>query len=400
MTRLIPPAAALAAFLLAVLPPFAAAAQSFAPVIRVDGAVITGYEIEQRIRFLTLLGFQGDVVREAENGLIDDRLRQNVARRFGVRLNPEQIRAGMEEFASRAELSADEFIAILEQNGVAAATFRDFVDAGILWRELVRARFGSRVQNVLDADIDRALTLEVQRVPTERVLLSEIVLPAGRNAEAQRLAETLRGEAAFAAAARERSIATSAADGGRIDWVPAPYLPPQIASALAGLSVGQISRPVSASDGVAIYLLRGIEPLAAITPRATQVDYATVLIPGAGTPAAAAEAARLRAGADTCGDLWGLTRGGADRVQIESRLLSDTPAEIAAELARLDPGGVSTRLVRGGNTVFLMLCSRRLASGLPPSRDAVRERIILERLEGHARIWLAELRAAADIRRR
>jgi peptidyl-prolyl cis-trans isomerase SurA len=80
--------------------------------------------------------------------------------------------------------------------------------------------------------------------------------------------------------------------------------------------------------------------------------------------------------------------------------LSDTPAEIAAELARLDPGGVSTRLVRGGNTVFLMLCSRRLASGLPPSRDAVRERIILERLEGHARIWLAELRAAADIRRR
>jgi peptidyl-prolyl cis-trans isomerase SurA len=407
MTRRPPPAAVLCALctlclaaLLALPLRAPAAAPDFAPVIRVDGAVITGFELEQRIRFLTLLGVQGDIAREAETGLIDDRLRQNAARRFGVRLSPEQLRAGMTEFAGRANLSVEEFVAILEENGVAAATFRDFVDAGLLWRELVRARFLDRARAVSEADIDRALTLEMQRLPTARVLLSEIVLPAGRNAEAQRLAETLQGEPAFAAAARERSVAASAADGGRIDWVPLPYLPPQIAQAIAGLTVGQISPPVIAADGVALYLLRGIEPIEAITPQVTQVEYAIVLIPGAGTAAAAAEAARLRQGADRCGDLWGLTQGGADRVRVESRLLSATPAGIAAELARLDVGGVSTRLVRDGAKMFLMLCARRLESGLPPSREAVRERITLERLEGFARIWLAEMRVQADIRRR
>ncbi|MFN3644163.1 MAG: peptidylprolyl isomerase [Gemmobacter sp.] len=399
MIRLTLSLAALLLAAMAAAAPLSAAAQTFGARIRVDEAVITGYELEQRARFLQLLGVQGDLAREAETTLIDDRLRQNAARRAGVRLAPEQLRAGMEEFAGRANLSADEFIAILEQNGVAAATFRDFVDAGLLWRELVRARFVPRLQNVLDADIDRALTLEIQRMPTTRVLLSEIVLPAGRNAEALRLSQSLRGEAAFAAAARDRSLAASAAEGGRIDWVPLPYLPSQVVAALSGLRPGQVSPPVAVADGVAIYLLRGTQPLPAITPRATTVEYASVLIPGAGTPQALAEAARLRAGADRCGDLWGLTQGGADRVAVERRLLSATPAEIAAELARLDVGEASTRLVRGGNTVFLMLCERRLESGLPPSREAVRERIILERLEGHARIWLAELRAAADIRR-
>ncbi len=389
--------AAAALALAAALSPGPAAAQDFSPRILVDEAVITGWELDQRQRFLALLGVPGDLAREAENSLIDDRLRQLAARRAGLKLTPAQIRAGMEEFAARANLSADELIAILAQAGIAETTFRDFVDAGLLWRELVRARFVPRLQGAGDADVDRALALEVPRGPVQRVLLSEILLPGGRNAEAARLAATLRGEAAFAAAARERSLAPSAANGGRIDWTPAAYLPPQVAQALAGLTPGQVSQPVNTATGVAIYLLRGLETIATPTPRVTSVEYATVLLPAA---AAAAEAARLRAGARTCDDLWRLTQGGPDRVAVERRLLSNTPVEIAAELARLDPGEASTRLSRGGAVVFLMLCDRRLDSGLPPSREAVREQVILQRLEGSARIWLAELRAAANIRRR
>jgi peptidyl-prolyl cis-trans isomerase SurA len=389
----------LVAALIALALALPAAAQSFAPRIRVDEQVITGYELDQRQRFLAILGVQGDIAREAENSLIDDRLRLAEARRLGLRATPEQIRAGMEEFAGRAQLTADELIDIFAQNGIAEATFRDFVEAGILWRELVRARFVPRLQNVSEADVDRALLLESQRGPTVRVQFSEILLPAGRNAEAARLSRTLRGEAAFAAVARERSLAATAAEGGRVDWTPVAWLPPQVAAALGSVQVGQVTPPVAVAGGVAIYLLRGTQTLPSITPRVTMVEYATVAIPGAGTPQAAAEVARLRAGADRCGDLWGLTQGGADRVRIERRLLSDTPAAIAAELGRLDVGEASARLTSGDSVLFLMLCERRIESGQAPSREAIRERIILERLEGSARIWLAELRARADIRR-
>ena len=392
-------AAALIALALALPAAAPASAQSFAPRIRVDEAVITGYEIEQRQRFLTILGVQGDVAREAENTLIDDRVRVAEARRVGLRVTPEQIRAGMEEFASRAELSADELIDIFAQNGIAEATFRDFVEAGVVWRELVRVRFVPRLQAVSEADIDRALLLEAQRGPTVRVQFSEIVLPAGRNAEAVRLSRSLRGAAAFEAAAREMSLGATAAEGGRVDWTPVAWLPPQVAAALGSVQTGQVTPPVAVANGVAIYLLRGTQTLPSVTPRVTTVEYATVAIPGAGTPQAAAEVARLRAGADRCGDLWGLTQGGADRVRIERRLMSDTPAAIAAELGRLDVGEASARLTSGGAVLFLMLCERRIESGRAPAREAIRERIILERLEGSARIWLAELRARADIRR-
>jgi peptidyl-prolyl cis-trans isomerase SurA len=393
--------AALAALALAlpVIVPVPAAAQSFAPRIRVDEQVITAYELDQRQRFLTILGVQGDLAREAETTLIDDRLRVAEARRVGLRATPEQVRAGMEEFAARAELTAEELIDIFAQNGIAEATFRDFVEAGVVWRDLVRARFVPRLQNVSEADIDRALLMESQRGPTVRVQFSELLLPAGRNAEALRLSQSLRGEAAFAAAARERSLAATAAEGGRVDWTPVAWLPPQVAAALGSVQAGQVTPPVAVAGGVAIYLLRGTQTLPSVTPRVTLVEYATVAIPGAGTPQAAAEVARLRAGADRCGDIWGLTQGGADRVRVERRLLSDTPAAIAAELGRLDIGEASARLTSGGAVLFLMLCERRVESGQAPSREAIRERIILERLEGSARIWLAELRARADIRR-
>ena len=65
----------------------------------------------------------------------------------------------MDEFASRAQLSADEFITALGQRGVAPETFRDFIAAGVGWRDLIRAyhesaygaitRFGGHVAQYL-----------------------------------------------------------------------------------------------------------------------------------------------------------------------------------------------------------------------------------------------------------
>jgi peptidyl-prolyl cis-trans isomerase SurA len=169
---------------------------------------------------------------------------------------------------------------------------------------------------------------------------------------------------------------------------------------LATMQPGQVSQPIPGPDSIGLFLLRAVQQEDTITPRTTQVEYATYLIPGAGTPAAQAEAARIRGLVDACGDLFALP-GAADpaRLSVVTQVLTEVPTEIATELARLDAREVSTRLVRGGATVFLMLCSRRVASDVPPDRAAVRERLAIERLEGHARLYLEELRANAHIRR-
>ena len=83
----------------------------FAPVILVNEDAITGYELEQRELFLQALRAPGDIAAEARKGLIEDRLKQQAGRAAGLEALAEGIDIGMEEFAGRADLTKDNFIA-------------------------------------------------------------------------------------------------------------------------------------------------------------------------------------------------------------------------------------------------------------------------------------------------
>ncbi len=147
----------------------------FEPVILVNEDGITGYELEQRELFLLALSAPGDIAVEARKGLIEDRLKQQAGRAAGLEALVEGIDIGMEEFAGRANLNKDQFIAELARTGVSEETYRDFVASGIVWRELVRLRFGSQAQ-VSEAEIDRAL--QATGASGVRVLISELIMPA------------------------------------------------------------------------------------------------------------------------------------------------------------------------------------------------------------------------------
>ena len=114
----------------------------FAPAIRVNSDAITHYEIGQRARFLALLNTPGDLQRLARDQLIDEKLQLQQARRFNVMPGEDDLRSGMEEFAGRADLSADQFIAALGERGIARQTFEDFIRARICWRNVVQGLFG------------------------------------------------------------------------------------------------------------------------------------------------------------------------------------------------------------------------------------------------------------------
>ena len=81
----------------------------FAPVRYVNNLAISQYEYDQRLLFMQVLRQPGDLPTEAMKALIEDRLRSSVAKQFDVKVSPEQVKAGMEEFASRANLTADQF---------------------------------------------------------------------------------------------------------------------------------------------------------------------------------------------------------------------------------------------------------------------------------------------------
>ena len=196
----------------------------FSTVATVDGQAINRYQVDQRARFLALLRAPDADFDGARDVLIDEALQVQAARADGIELDPAELDEAMVEFAARVNLTPDRFVEVLEANGVAPETFRDFVRNGIFWRRLVQARFGERARPS-DAEVDRTLA-QGRGTSGARVLLSEIALPvtpetrADVAALADSLAADIAGADAFGQAARRFSRAPSAPRGGRLDWLP------------------------------------------------------------------------------------------------------------------------------------------------------------------------------------
>lgn len=394
-------AAALVAFglMMASVPDHAHAENPFSPRLYVNDGVITAFEVEQRARFLQVLNAPGDPETEALKALTNDRLQTAEARRQGIAISEDALRDGMEEFASRAEMTAAELSGELENIGVATETFRDFVHAGLLWREVVRQKYQGQIA-VSDADIDRALEAAA-RPNALKARVSELVIPLEPGQEdaamalANRLSDEIHGEAAFAAAARRHSAAPTAGNGGQVpDWLPLSNLPPVIARQILALGEGEASAPIQVPNAVVLFLLRDVAEDERAEPITVSVEWAEYLVPDDG-----AEIARIAARADACNDLYGLARGQpADRLTMHEAERGAIPADVALELARLDPGEISAAARRGELRRVLMLCGRHAVTDPEMSREEALDLVVNQRLDGLAARDLEELRAAAFIR--
>lgn len=380
------------------------AQNQFAPVVKVNDHVITQYEVDQRIQFLTLLRAPGDPRKEAINALINDRLQSIAAKQAGVIISPEDAVVGMEEFAARAELSREDFIKALASGGVSAETFRDFVISGLAWRQVVGARFGPRAA-VSEAEIDRAIAQSSKKSGL-RVLLSEVILAANTPAAAARsqsraeIVSKVTSTQAFSAQARRYSASPTRGRGGRLDWMPLSNLPPQIRSQILALSPGQVTAPIPIPNAIALFQLRAIEETQTSQAKDLALEYAAFYIAGGRTAPALKEAERIKARVDTCDDLYGIAKNlPEEQLQIETLPISKVPQDIAIELAKLDAGEVSTSLTRsdGQTLVFLMLCGRTAELGEDISRDEVRAQLRNQRLESYANGYLSDLKADATI---
>ncbi len=381
------------------------AQNTFAPAIRVNDQVITGFELEQRARMLTLFNAPGDPRKLARAQLIEDRLKLDAAQTIGVVLEDADVLAGMEEFAGRADMTAEEFTRALEEAGVAEQSFQDFVSAGLAWREVVGARFAPRV-SVNETDIERARAALGGGSGGVRVLLSELIMPLQQGQEqtiqdrATRISD-LDTVAAFSAQARQYSAAPSAARGGQMDWMPITNLPPQLRPVILGLGPGEVSDPLPIPDAIALFQLRDIEETDAPDPDYSAIEYAAYYIPGGRSDQALARAEQVKNNTDVCDDLYGIAKGQPPEVlERDSLAPDDIPQDIAIELAKLDAGEVSTALTRanGQTLVFLMLCGRTpQIEGEGPSNEQLGVMIRNQRIDSFANGYLEQLRAEARI---
>ncbi len=387
-----------------------AAAQSpFSAAVFVNDQPITHYEIDQRARFIEFVGGarSSDARAEARQSLIENHLQRREAQRFGLRAGGDDIREAMNEFAARADLTADQLIERLREAGIDPDTFRDFVHAGLLWRELVGARYGPELR-ITEAQIDEALSVAAVQPVTE-VRIAEIFLPTDPQfAEAvsqliPRIQQITSIEE-FGQAARQVSAAPSREQGGRVErWIPLPEAPGPIAEAFGDAAIGTIIGPIEFPGAYAFFQLLARRDTRDVPRGQTEYDFRRVGLPGGRSPENEARVARIRASVDGCADLGPVVARVAPElpdgvVASITRPQGEIDSATASELGRMNPGQVSGNLVQSGELVVLMLCNRRVVAEEPPSRARVRQMLFNRALENRAALYLQQLRAEAEIR--
>jgi peptidyl-prolyl cis-trans isomerase SurA len=280
-------ALAFAMALLAGFGPVPSSAWAQAIVAVVNDDVVTDLQVEQRVRMALFATNQRPTPEAFERlrqpvlgTLIDERLQVQEAQRLGIEIDEAELDAAMAEVARRNGLTTDVLLGRMSAAGIRPETWRDQIRAQIAWSQVTRRQIARRAV-VTDTQVDQ--TVERLTAGTQQYRLAEVFLPSAGSGDdarvlqdAERLREALRRGADFAGIAQQFSASPSAERGGDLGWLPAENLPPELASIVAGLADGEVSRPIRTPDGV--YLFRRLgerragEPIEADPEARQQVE--------------------------------------------------------------------------------------------------------------------------------
>ncbi len=380
-----------------VLPGMSFAQSAFSAAYRVNTSIISYYDIDQRVKMMRVLGANGPNLRQAAiDALIDERLEVEAARNFGIDVRPEELARAIDSYAQQRNMSSERLLARLRGRGVSEEAFEDFVTASIIWRTVLRARFGNQAaptENELNSQLN---TFAV--ASSSSIQLGEIALlytERGQDATvalATQLVGQLRNGANFQNMARQYSRSRSAQNCGVIGWASPSRLPPQLAAAVRGLRAGQVTEPIFIPSGIIIIkvLDSRTQTQQIAIPSKISVTYAQLVLSNT------ADAERIRRNLDGCRGLEerAATLGNGSRV-IGPVALAEVPTDIGLALARLEPR--DSDIVNGDNITSVVVLCDRVSEMSGEARATLRNQLFGQNMQNLAEGYLLELRRTSII---
>ncbi len=170
-------ACALALFVAAsllLIPQIAHAQAENAIAVLVNDDPISGYDIEQRERFLAITTQEKPspaLKKKATEMLIEERLQLQEGRKKGITANEEDVTKVLASMGQKNNMSADQLAGALGQMGVNIKTLQDRVRATIVWQRVVQRKFRHDII-IGESDVDKALAGSDAGGMAEKTLLS------------------------------------------------------------------------------------------------------------------------------------------------------------------------------------------------------------------------------------
>lgn len=382
----------------------------------VNDEVISVYDLNARTRVImssTRLPDNAEtrrrLVPQILRSLIDEKLQLQEAKRLNIGVTNEELADAFRTIEKQNGMPAGRLKDAVESAGIPFSTIESQTRAALAWGKVVRRQIRNLVQVGPEEVQDEIARLEAARNRPQS-LTSEIFLSVDsinqedevRNA-AIRLAEQVRGGAAFEAMARQFSQSATAANGGDLGWVVPGTMPEELDSALARLQPGQITDPIRSVAGYHILLLRDRQIRGTPGTDDTTVGLQYVFIRLPQNPTAedrenlTSLAKLVRENAQDCADMTKLRSevGGAQFPLPERAKMKDLSEALRAVVTSLDVGKASEPLPVANGVLVLMVCSKDKDEGLNP--EDVEAQLLEDKIEIQARRYMRDLRRAAFI---
>ena len=387
--------------------------------VRVNGEVITGTDIDQRLALILAANNQAMSDQEKERlrmqvvrNLIDETLQIQEAKAQEMVIGQDEIdqtyaRVASSNFGTNIKAMDD----YLYRIGSSPTSLKRQIEGELAWQRLLRRNVEPFV-NVSEEEVHEVLDRMQASRGTNEYRLGEIYLSAAPDNKpavfenAKRIVEQIKQGGSFTAYARQFSEASTAAVGGDLGWVRLAQLPPEIANVAQRMDRGQFVGPVEVPGGFSILYLIDKRQVLIADPRDARLSLKQIGIKfpeGSDMTAIKRKVTQFAEQVKQikgCGEVDAAAAAmGASVVSNDDLRIRDLPPQLQDLMMSLQVGQSTppSGSAKDGVSV-LMLCGRDEAEGADgPSFDQLMTQLEDERVGKRAQRYLRDLRRDAVI---
>ncbi|MFN2101211.1 peptidylprolyl isomerase [Altererythrobacter sp. MF3-039] len=385
----------------------------------VNGQVITGTDVEQRLALITSASQTEFPEEELQRlrmqvlrNLIDETLQVQEAGAQEIVIDPAEVD---QTYARVAAQNFGQDIAAMDQYltsiGSSVGSLKRQIQGELAWQRLLQRNIQPFI-NVSEEEVNELLQrLEASR-GTDEYRIGEIYLSAtAENSQAvfdnaQRIMEQLQQGGSFVGYARQFSEASTAAVGGDLGWIRPGQLPSELSTAASQMQVGQLVGPIQIPGGFSILYLIDKRQVLMADPRDALLSLKQISIgfaPDVTEEAAAAQVDQFAAAVQSirgCGDAERAAGEiNAEVVTNDQIAVRSLPEQLQNILLQLQIGQTTPPFGSIDEGVrVLQLCGRDDPQAVGgPSFDELMAQLEDERINKRAQRYLRDLRNDAVI---
>ena len=387
----------------------------------VNDEVISGFDIEQRIRLIIASTggkdtsaarkrFRAQVLQQ----LVDERLQLQEAKRYKVRVAKQEIARAIVSIERQNNIPEGGIQRMMQINGISPITLENQLTAELSWSKLVRRRLKPSIQ-IGEEEIEETLQKFKRNTGKPEHNISEILVPVNSPEKAdearqaaERLAENLNKGGNFSALARQFSASATAARGGNIGWVQPGQLNRDLDAAISGMREGDISAPIRSGGGYYILKLHKRRKILEADPGKTKLTLKRLLLPLAKD----VSSEEVKSQSDLAAAVAGMVNGCGQIETVAQELrtkqfgdlgtvkLADMPAYIRAAVRNLPVGNFSKPIRNADGILLLMVCKRVEPPSANITRKQVEDGLVSKRLSVMTQRYIRDLRRSAVVEMR